>query len=42
MDAKIRSVLREKIVRGYRVLYSYLRPGEMKDMRPVLKRYAVK
>jgi predicted DNA-binding WGR domain protein len=42
MDAKIRSILRDKIARGYRVLYTYLRPGEMKDVCPVLKRYAVR
>jgi predicted DNA-binding WGR domain protein len=42
MDAKIRAILREKITRGYRVLYSYLRSGEMKDIRPVLKKYAVR
>jgi predicted DNA-binding WGR domain protein len=42
MDAKIRAILREKIARGYRVLYSYLRSGEMKDVRPVLKKYAVR
>jgi predicted DNA-binding WGR domain protein len=42
MDAKIRAIIREKIIRGYKVLYSYLRPGEMKDVRPVLKKYAVR
>lgn len=40
MDAKIRAILREKITAGYKVLYSYLRPGEMGDFRPILKKHA--
>jgi predicted DNA-binding WGR domain protein len=42
MDAKIRAILREKITAGYKVLYSYLRSGEMSDFRPILKKYAVR
>ena len=42
MDARIRKILREKIAGGYRVLYSYLRSGEMRDVRPVLRVNAVK
>ena len=42
MDARIRSLFKKKIAGGYRVLYSYLRSGEMRDMRPVLIHYAVK
>jgi hypothetical protein len=41
MDAKIRDILRKKIACGYKVLYSYFRHGEMKDMRPILKRHAI-
>ena len=40
-DEKIRRLLRGKLTRGYKVLYSYLRRGEMKDIRRVLKSYAV-
>jgi predicted DNA-binding WGR domain protein len=42
MDAKIRGILRSKLAQGYRVLYSYLHSGEMKDLRPVLKNYAAR
>ena len=41
MDKKIRQLLTGKLTRGYKVLYSYLRPEEMKDIRPVLKKHAV-
>jgi predicted DNA-binding WGR domain protein len=40
MDAKIRGLIREKLTRGYKVLYSYLRPNEMPGLRPILKKYA--
>jgi predicted DNA-binding WGR domain protein len=42
MDAKIRDILRTKLAHGYKVLYSYLRSGEMKDVRPVLKNHAAR
>ena len=41
MDKKIRMLLTGKLKAGYKVLYSYLRPEEMKDIRPVLKTHAV-
>ena len=41
MDAKIRKLLCDKLGRGYKVLYSWLRSGDMRDFRPVLKKYAV-
>ena len=41
MDEKIRKLIRTKLSHGYKVLYSYLRPEEMKDIRPVLKTHAV-
>ena len=41
MDRKVRGILRGKLTRGYKVLYSYLRSKEMEDIRPVLKAHAV-
>jgi predicted DNA-binding WGR domain protein len=41
MDLKIKKLLQDKLTHGYRVLYSYLRPEERKDFRPLLKKYAV-
>ena len=40
-DKKLRELLAGKLTRGYKVLYSYLRRGEMKDIRPVLRTHAV-
>jgi predicted DNA-binding WGR domain protein len=42
MDAKIRNILRGKIVQGYKVLYTYPRPGEMKDAPPIPKNHAAR
>jgi predicted DNA-binding WGR domain protein len=41
MDAKIRAILRDKLTHDYKVLYSYLRPEEMTEVNPILKKYAV-
>jgi hypothetical protein len=40
MDLKIKKILHAKLSQGYRLLYSYLRPEERKDFRPLLKKYA--
>lgn len=42
MDEKIRNLLQGKFKAGYRVLYSYFRPRELPDLRPVLRKYSAR
>ena len=42
MDDGIRKLVLKKFRAGYRVLYSYLRPDEMEDLRPELGRFAAR
>lgn len=42
MNEKIREILKMKLKDGYRVLYSYFRPHELEDMRPSLRKHAVR